>query len=153
MPHTNRKKRASGATTTSNTTRPKMVHKKRYEIEDDEGWTHIIPTCRKTIRAGLEFLGGFIDENSDRTLGEAMEDYDRSLKQWENSDACAGLKKLLLASAQGKVLVENVVCLGLGSLQGFGARTSYTQLVALRTILDVLGGFLTRLLCFRRILD
>jgi hypothetical protein len=155
MPHTNRKKRSSASTSTSGEKKagPKLLHTKRQQIEDDDGWTHVIDTPRKSqvkAKEGQPLHAGDFERNGvsyiDRTLEEMKADLDYYQKQWESSDACAGLLEKFVGQGEGKedggVKIGDVVCLGLGSLQSArreGRRASFTQLAALRTIVDALG--------------
>lgn len=80
---------------------------------------------------------------ADMTLEEMVKEHERYKQQWETSDACAKLKNILSEKEnEGRQTVENVVCLGLGSLQALAMgwrRSSHTQLAALMTIRETLG--------------
>lgn len=80
---------------------------------------------------------------ADMTLEEMVKEHERYRQQWESSDACAKLKNILSGTEnEGKCVVENVICLGLGSLQALPMewrRSSHTQLAALITIRDALS--------------
>lgn len=146
MPHTNRKKKTAGSPTTKT---PLIQHTKRTEIEDTEGWTHIVDKPRtnskKKPNTSLLHGGDFeIDGVSyiNRTLEELTTDYEYWRKQWEESAACAELKQVI-SEGEGRRNVDNVVVLGLGSLQSSrreGRRASATQLAALQTMLPLLGS-------------
>ncbi|KAL3422684.1 sensitivity to red light reduced-srr1 [Phlyctema vagabunda] len=145
MPHTNRKKKTSGA----QPAKPQVIHTKRQEVEDSDGWTHVIEGRRHTSRAeakskskepwlhGGDFtLQGLSYIN--RTLEQMTADQEHYHKQWESSDAFVSLKGQL-EPTKGRFHIANVVCLGLGSLQSSrreGRRASHTQLAALRTIIQ-----------------
>jgi len=146
MPHTNRKKKGANV---KEGNEGKVVHTKRQQIEDDEGWTHVVDTPRKGKRIdpekGAWLHAGDFEKNGvsyiNKTLKEVEEDYDHYAKQWNGTEAC-GLLKDALAASEGKVTIGSVVCLGLGSVQSArreGRRASYTQLAALGTIIETLG--------------
>lgn len=160
MPHTNRKKKSSTSTGTGGEkkTGPKLVHMKRQQIEDDDGWTHVIDTPRRPqvkVKEGQLLHAGDFERNGvsyvERTLEEMRADLEYYGKQWESDGACAGLKEKFNSKEEekeGRVRVGDVVCLGLGSLQSArreGRRASFTQLAALRTIMELLGKFLPHL--------
>ena len=189
MPHTNRKKKSSAANAQTKS-RPTIVHVKRQEVQDDDGWTHIVNTPRKrgsTITNAAKALhAGDFEINGvsyiNRTLEEMKADFEYWKKQWEQGEACAILKEKLeqrekveepeekLQEGETKegeakkveheeelkveattednqkrtdrIKVDNVVVLGLGSLQSArreGRRASATQLAALQTITKTLG--------------
>jgi hypothetical protein len=154
MPHTNRKKKSAGSAPKQNEERkPVIVHTKRKEVEDGDGWTHIVDTPRtrsSTLKSKSKsplLHGGDFEINGvsyiNRTLEELKADYEYWKKGWEESDACKELTEKINTGKEGKRVVENVVCLGLGSLQSSrreGRRSSATQLAALQTIKNALGG-------------
>lgn len=142
MPHTNRKRNPQ-----NNRSKPQLVHTKRQQIEDSEGWTHVVDAPRgTTLRKGKDWLhAGDFEKNGasyiNRTLEEIRKDFEHYTQQWEISEACESLKKSL-RKIEGKRRVDNAVVLGLGSLQSArreGRRASYTQLAALRTMVEALG--------------
>lgn len=142
MPHTNRKKSSQNSKP-----KPLIVHSKRQQIEDNDGWTHVIEAPRRANPArGKEWLhAGDFEKNGvsyiNRTLAEVRKDFEHYTKQWEDSEASGALRSTL-AENNGVKKVENVIVLGLGSLQSArreGRRASYTQLAALRTVVEVLG--------------
>jgi hypothetical protein len=152
MPHTNRKKKTAGSTPTREDKKSIIVHTKRKEVEDDEGWTHIVDTPRarsstlkKKVNAPLLHSGDFeINGVSyiNRTLEELKADYEYWKKAWGESDACSELNTKVQDAKEGKRVVDNVVLLGLGSLQSSrreGRKASATQLAALQTIIQMLG--------------
>ena len=142
---------------------------KRRQIEDEHGWTHVVDTPRrksqgrgraKTIEAGAQLLHAGDFERGGvayvhRTAEELGADLEAYTKQWGAGEACAELNARLKVGEGGgegegertgearvRARVGDVVCLGLGSLQSArreGRRASFTQLAALRSILDVLG--------------
>lgn len=156
MPHTNRKKKGAAAAT------PKRIqHTKRQEIEDDEGWTHVVDTPSTRRRAvdiekvlkGQAGGGGDFELNGvayvNRTVEELARDLEYYTRKWEESDACKGLEEVLKVR-EGKVLIGDVVALGLGSLmiaRREHRRASFTQLAALRTIMKAFGEFCGQTLC------
>ncbi len=150
MPHTNRKKKTTAGSTTTPANKPTIIHTKRKEVEDDSGWTHIVDTPRtrsatlksKTnpvLHAGDFEVNGVSYVN--RTLEELRTDHEFWKKGWEESEACKELKAILEIGGgkegTSRRKVDNVVVLGLGSLQSSrreGRKTSSTQLAALQTI-------------------
>jgi hypothetical protein len=148
MPHTNRKKKSSAA---NGAEKPQLrvIHTKRQQVEDANGWTHVIDSPRRTsAKKGKDaFPVGDFEKGGvsyvRRTLEEMKKDGEYYQKQWESNEA-HGVLKEKLGEAEGGRKVGNVVVLGLGSLQSArreGRRASYTQLAALRTIISVLGVF------------
>lgn len=160
MPHTNRKKKSTTSTVSEKKPQPKIFHTKRQQIEDDDGWTHVIDTPRKSqlnVKQGHSLHTGDFEKNGvsyiERTLEELRADLEYYGKLWESGEGCGRLKELLMkgeGEGEGKeegkrlerVRVGDMVCLGLGSLQSArreGRRASFTQLAALKTIMKVLG--------------
>jgi SRR1 len=145
-----RKKKPS---TTVDTTEKKktVVHTKRKEILDDDGWTHIVDAPNRNAKAeGLKTTpllhgGDFLRDGVsyiNRTLDEMKTEFEYWKKQWEASPAWSELKTLL-AERQERRQIDNFVFLGMGSLQNSrreGRRASATQLAALQTIISVLGS-------------
>lgn len=141
MPHTNRKKKSSAAGNGNGDT---VVQTKRKQVEDTEGWTHVVGGGKNTGGGGArsyegDFMRGgvaYIERSVEEMKGE-MEAY---RKQWESSDAAKELKEILQGRNEGGV--KSIVCLGLGSLQSAireGRRSSFTQLAAVMMILEELG--------------
>ncbi|ESZ99414.1 hypothetical protein SBOR_0176 [Sclerotinia borealis F-4128] len=151
MPHTNRKKKSStNGNADTRTTGGEEQHAKkivqpmkRIQVEDTEGWTHVVGGGKKAgggegwthagdfVRGGVAYI--------ERTVGEMRGDWEFYAKQWEDSEAAIQLREIL----GGRTGVKSVVCLGLGSLQSArreGRRCSFTQLAALMMILEELGG-------------
>ncbi|KAG0650536.1 hypothetical protein D0Z07_3035 [Hyphodiscus hymeniophilus] len=97
MPHTNRKKKSSLAAG-ERKTQPKIVHTKRQQIEDGDGWTHVVDTPRKTqlkVKAGLH-MGDFERAGVayvERTLEELGKDLEFYTRLWSDGEAC-GERKL-----------------------------------------------------------
>jgi hypothetical protein len=155
MPHTNRKKKTVGSTPKREDKNPSIIHTKRKEVEDEEGWTHIVDTPRTRTRSSTLKKGGNgtilhggdfeIDGVSyvNRTLEELQAEYAYWQKAWEGSDTARDLKEKMAGELEDKSMIGNVLLLGLGSLQNSrreGRRASATQLAALQTIIQTLGG-------------
>jgi hypothetical protein len=157
MPHTNRKK----STPTTVEKKKVVVHTKRKEVLDEEGWVHVVDTPRtssKTSKAVNSLHAGDFEVNGvqyvNRTLDEMREELGYWRRSWEADEACAGLKKTLEGKRKGECGVKRCVVLGLGSLQSArreGRRASFTQLVALETIISILGSS-PHCICWRRLI-
>ncbi|KAA8572589.1 hypothetical protein EYC84_003191 [Monilinia fructicola] len=151
MPHTNRKKTkkngtagngdvsAGGAEISKKFVQPT----KRKQVEDAEGWTHVVGGGKK-VGGGEAWThaGDFVKDGVayvERTVEEMRGDLEFYARQWESSEAAKELRGIL----RGRCKVKSVVCLGLGSLQSArreGRRSSFTQLAALMMILEEFGG-------------
>ncbi|KAE8454680.1 hypothetical protein EG329_000303 [Mollisiaceae sp. DMI_Dod_QoI] len=125
--------------------KPAIVHTKRRQVEDSDGWTHIVDTPKATKPAPKipAFHGGDFEINGvsyiNRSLEEMKDDFAHWKKAWEECVAYEALKQKL----EGMEKVESAVVLGLGSLQSSrreGRRASATQLAALQTIIEILRG-------------
>ncbi|KAE9364922.1 hypothetical protein N431DRAFT_386858 [Stipitochalara longipes BDJ] len=128
-----------------------VVHTKRKEVVDDEGWTHVVDAPNRKARAeGLKATpllhgGDFVRDGVSyltRTIEELKQEFEHWKKQWEASPANSELRTLLEESKERRK-IENVVFLGMGSLQNSrreGRRASATQLAALQTIISILGS-------------
>jgi hypothetical protein len=151
MPHTNRKKKsaAQGAGLNGEGKKKVVVHTKRKEVLDEEGWVHVVDTPRtrsSTVSKGTNLHAGDFEVNGvqyvNRTLEEMRDELAYWKKAWESDDACASLKTEL--EKLGEQKIGGVVVLGLGSLQSArreGRRAAFTQLVALQTIMAILSEF------------
>ncbi|RDL41675.1 uncharacterized protein BP5553_01654 [Venustampulla echinocandica] len=160
MPHTNRKKKtpAGMKSVTDQNRKQIIVHTKRKEVLDDEGWTHVVdkPSRQRASSVteskdagkywsiGADFKVGdayYIN----RTIEEIQEEFTHSKKAWEGSPACASLKALLdekMKADSNTKKISRVVALGLGSLQSSrtqSRKTSFTQMAALETILQIMA--------------
>lgn len=142
MPHTNRKMKPSGGKARADTPK-KFTHSKREYITSEDGWTHVADKGWKAVRAKYESYTDNLCPSINMSFEEMVQEHERYKKQWESSDACAALKSLFsVTDIDDKRIVENTVCLGLGSLQALsleGRRASHTQLAALITITDTLS--------------
>ena len=155
MPHTNRRKKSSTATTGEKKPNPKILHTTRQYLEDDDGWIHIVDTPRQsqvTIKEGSLHTGDF-ERNGvayvERTLEDLKQDLEYYTKLWESGEACEILRERLSTVAGERLKIGDVVCLGLSSLQSArreGRRRSFVQLAALRSIVQILGMLLCSLL-------
>lgn len=153
MPHTNRKKKGASAAHK----KPLITHTKRKEVLDEEGWVHVIdkpskprslapPSEKDEAKELWAIAADFKIGNAyyvNRTEEELEIESTRARKAWGQSEACRRVRILLEEKTEGeKEKIKNVVVLGLGSLQnarGEGRKASFTQLVALESILENLG--------------
>ena len=142
MPHTNRKKKTSDGRARADQ-KKKFSHSKREYITSEDGWTHVAAKSWKLMRSKDKSLVVLENPLADMTLEEMVKEHERYSQQWERSDACAKLKNILSSTDnEGRYIVENAICLGLGSLQALPMewrRSSHTQLAALITIRDTLS--------------
>jgi hypothetical protein len=156
MPHTNRKKKYSNSLdadgkSSKQTAGKKFSHSKREFVESSDGWTHVASSGWKTAKPHVhnqlhsDGPNGLSPQVLDMSLDEMCMGYERYRKAWEESEACVQLRAILAdekTRSSGRCEIDNVVCLGLGSLHTVSLvwrRTSCTQLAALETIRVVLG--------------
>ncbi|KAG4438876.1 hypothetical protein IFR05_005611 [Cadophora sp. M221] len=141
-----RKKKTKTATKTASPATPTIVRTKRKEIEGEDGWIHIVDKPRSNqpdAKAKKQLLqGGDFEIKGvsyvNRTLVEMKEDFEHWKRSWEERPTCQALQEKLKDVEKDKK-IENVVVLGLGSLQSArrdGRRASLTQLAALQTIVS-----------------
>lgn len=135
MPHTSRKE--------------KQGPKKRLQITDESGWTHITKGTVKQKRQPTSSNWSYLLHTEPRpseipqgmTLREVVQSFSKYTKIWKESLCLKNLETLL----KDQVLVSDVrmtkcVCLGLGSLTGgYDTEASYFELAALVSILEILG--------------
>jgi hypothetical protein len=143
MPHTRSKKKK--ASSPAQEGKKIVVHTKRQQVLDDEGWTHVLDTPRKARVVSEKWhMGDFQIAGVgyvNKTLADLKDDWAFYHKAWDGSAADAELKTRL-EEGEGKVRVRDVVVLGLGSFQSArreGRRATWTQFAALRTLLQILG--------------
>ena len=151
MPHSSRAK--------------KKLWSKRQEILDPNGWTHVVKTAPKNIsqdlKLGLSLLRNKPDIDGATcsptevpdglTVEMAREKYASYLARWNNTRYCQDLqrdfKNIILPV--NHLEITQCICLGLGSFfakshffslfEGAAVRESFSQLLALVTMLDVLS--------------
>ena len=124
----------------------KIQPTKRQQITDEAGWTHVVDAPRRkrdpgNVKASWQHASDF-EVNGvsyvNRTLEEMRSEFEQYQKEWKASWTHDEVLKLSLGAAK----INNVVCLGMGSLQVArreGRRTSHTQLAALASIIQLLG--------------
>jgi hypothetical protein len=139
-----------GTTTVGDEKKRNVVHTKRKEVVDEEGWTHVVDAPRRTnipdtsqqVLHGGDFVRDGVSYIT-RTLEELKTEFEYWKKQWEASSACEELKQVLAGEGKGRQrTIGDVVFLGMGSLQNSrreGRRASATQLAALQTIIGAFG--------------
>lgn len=152
MPHTNRKKKSATGVSPKH-----IVHTKRKEVLDEEGWTHVVdkpnttpkttavPSAKDEAKELWAIAADFKIGNAyyvDRTLEEVEVEYGRARKAWGKSEACRQLRVLLESKTGEERKVDKIVVLGLGSLQNArseGRKAAATQLIALEDLIEGLG--------------
>lgn len=139
--------------------KPTIVHTKRKEIIGEDGWIHVVDkprTHQPDAKARKQPLqGGDFELKGvsyvDRTLVEMKEEFEHWKRSWEERPTCQALKERMKDVEKDRK-IENVVVLGLGSLQSArreGRRSSATQLAALQTIVDGLDSGAERQIVFQ----
>lgn len=114
MPHTNRKKKTSSSTTTR-TSKPTIVHTKRQEILDEEGWIHVVDTPRKRSATLTKAANGGLHAGDfeidgvgyvQRTVEEMTRECEFWGKGWVESKSCRKLGALLREEMDAEVEEE-----------------------------------------------
>ncbi|PBP24987.1 hypothetical protein BUE80_DR004165 [Diplocarpon rosae] len=147
-PRKSKTRRSRKKKTDADTSPSTIVHTKRKEVEGHDGWIHVVDkprSSRANAKASAQLLhGGDFEINGvgyvHRTLVEMKEDFDHWKRAWEERPACQVLREKIKDIEKARK-IQNVVILGLGSLQSArreGRRTSSTQLAALQTIVGSL---------------
>ncbi|OAX81499.1 hypothetical protein ACJ72_04157 [Emergomyces africanus] len=128
---------------------------KRVQVHDEEGWTHITTTERKTFNKHclppIKDLLIPAEAPDGLTFKNLKKQFESHKRGWEESRTWqtmkAALDSGLIAGAGSRV--DNCVCVGLGSPSGFlrggwvdRRAVSLYQLAALVTMLEYFGAFL-----------
>ena len=138
MPHASRKKNQGP--------------KKRLQITDDSGWTHVTKGTAKQKRQQTSTNWSYLHKGLRPTeiprglsLQEVVESFSRYTKTWRESLCLKNLETLLKDQVLvSDIRVTNCVCLGLGSLTGgYDTENSFYELAALVSILEILGQHVT----------
>lgn len=134
MPHTSRKKHQGP--------------RKRLEVTDDSGWTHVTKGTLKQKHA-LQYAPSFTcHENLSPTaiprglnVQDVSTSFEKHTRIWKESSCFQTLRAIFSNSIlASNIRIKNCVCLGLGSFTGGRfPETSFFELAALVSILDILG--------------
>ncbi|KAG7008462.1 hypothetical protein G7Y79_00005g016030 [Physcia stellaris] len=134
MPHTSRKKLRGP--------------KKRLEFTDDSGWTHVTKGTLKQKHAlqyapsstGHEILSPTAIPRG-LNIQDVSTSFEKHMRIWKDSSCLQRLRVIFQNSVlASNTSITNCVCLGLGSFTGGKfPETSFFELAALVTILDILG--------------
>lgn len=130
------------------------IHSKRQLLVDADGWTHVVSRL-SSLGLGEDSVGRLPPVSADMTVDDISREHQQHATQWQRSDAYVELKSRLTGAGEDnygaatgnhgpdeKPSISNIVCLGLGSLQGLSSQlrqTSHTQLAALETVKSALG--------------
>lgn len=136
MPHTSR--------------RCKLPLRKRIEVADEDGWTHIttdgVSTRRVTPARDYPLLPA--EPPLRLVIGELKKQYETHRQRWKSSSASGALETALRNRAAPSVGgIDRIICIGLGSPSGFlrggwvdRRSVSLYQLAALESIVELLGS-------------
>ena len=116
--------------------------KKRVEVTDSSGWTHVVNGRKGAVDAndlGLQLSA--LHGADEIPLDEVKKNHTRYLRLWEGSECWKNLANVLEKDilSSKRTRLTNCVCLGLGSLSA-GRDSSKYELAALVSILDLLGN-------------
>src|SRR6266498_2109315 len=141
MPHTNRRKKSQN----------QYQHSKRVQLEDPDGWTHVVETkgsTKKHTEVPLHSDDLSPAEPPDgETFDKIKAQFEQHRSRWLDSTCWASLKENLSRQfSRDKPKITNAVCIALGSPSGLGRHgtvdcraRSMNQLAAFVAILDLFG--------------
>ena len=119
----------------------KLLPKKRVEVTDSSGWTHVI-TGRTNVRKPSDICSQLSAlQMSDKIPLELLvEEHMRYVNVWQESECWQKVVKILQDNvlSNSRIRLTNCVCLGLGSLSA-GKESSKYEVAALVIILRLLG--------------
>ena len=120
----------------------KQQPKKRAQITDASGWTHVVNVHQSIVNANkLSSHYQTLPIIDTIPLDQVAKNHTQCLEYWEKSECwktLAGLLKEIFVSSK-HLRLTTCVCLGLGSLSA-GRDSSKHELAALISILDLLGN-------------
>lgn len=119
----------------------KQSPRKRLEVTDGSGWTHVVKGRASVLDASILTSPFQVLQRADKIPLELVaENHARCLDLWKASDCwnlvADFLENTILSSRD--TCLTSCVCLGLGSLSG-GRQSSRYELAALVSILQLLG--------------
>ncbi|KAN0071634.1 hypothetical protein V8E54_010230 [Elaphomyces granulatus] len=136
MPHTPRRR--------------KLPLRKRIEVADEDGWTHITTSGVSAHRAiqARDYKLLPAEPPLGLTIGELKKQYETHRQRWRSSSAGDALDSVLRSRAASSVGgIDRIICIGLGSLSGFVGggwvdrrSVSLYQLAALESVIEFLAG-------------
>jgi hypothetical protein len=117
---------------------------KYQQTTDQDGWTHVFRGSKKSTIP--KSYGKLVPTKipKDLTVAALKERHETYVKRWNDSKSCKDLEQIIEQRVlqADHVVVENCVCLGLGSFTGGDnsrRECAWFQLVALQSILSVLN--------------
>jgi hypothetical protein len=136
MPHTPRRR--------------KLPLRKRIQVADEDGWTHITTSGVSAHRAiqARDYKLLPAEPPLRLTIGELKKQYETHRQRWRSSSAGDALDSVLRSRAASSVGgIDRIICIGLGSLSGFVGggwvdrrSVSLYQLAALESVIEFLGS-------------
>lgn len=112
---------------------------KRKQVEDGDGWTHVIGPHQHKIRETTDTNIIHIERN----LEEMSAQHEKMLKRWQESETRKTLTTEILGFERGSnFMIKKIVCLGLGTLSNGNftqQNNRHAQLAALMDVVDLLG--------------
>lgn len=145
MPHTSSNRKASSKK------KSQYQHSKRVQVEDSDGWTHVVP-CKATIGKEIPHLDTLVP--AEPPDGETVESVKTRFEQHRTrflaSSCWEGLQNFLNAEIRlHSPKITGCVCIALGSPSGTHRggsvdlrATTMNQLAALLAILELVSAFI-----------
>ena len=143
----------------SSSKRSKKQHRKRLELSDSSGWTHVVHGTKPRSVDKLELDKSLqsLKLDNNLTLNELVQVFHRITAQWLQSTCHIKLQSLIREEIlpalqaedpkppnEGKKKASRItkcVCLGLGSLSASVSASPKYELAALMSILDILASY------------
>jgi len=137
-------------TMTHTSRRRKLPLRKRIEVADEDGWTHITTSGVSAHRAiqprDYKLLPA--EPPLRLTIDELKKQYETHRQRWRSSSAGDALDSVLRSRAASSVgSIDRIICIGLGSPSGFvrggwvdRRSVSLYQLAALESVIEFLGS-------------
>jgi len=126
-----------------NTRKKKPSHKKRVQITDSAGWTHVVnghKAAPSTEGIANQFSSlSMVDDVPPAAIAERQQ---KNNKAWSESQCCKDLSRLLEDKVLSRedISIDSCVCLGLGSFTA-GRDSSSWELSALIWMLEFLRSY------------